>query len=107
MALLLALMSIAQTPNITDFDTFLLSSKPGLSDLEDEGRFAYGVFESLRSRVVARSENDPVEDGDDDRVRMELERGECFSGELKYADAQDCRSCGITLWSKCGKSRGE
>jgi hypothetical protein len=84
MALLLALMSIAQTPKITDFEVeaFLPSSKPGLNDLDDEGRFAYGFFESLKSRVVARSENDPEEDGDDDRVRMELERGECFSGEL-------------------------
>lgn len=89
MALLLALMSIAQTPRITDFGAFLLSSKPGLSDLEG---VAYEFFESFKSRVVARSEDEPVDDGDDDRVR------ECFSGELRYADAQECRSGGcITL----------
>jgi hypothetical protein len=87
---------MAQTPRVTDFgvaEAFLLSRKPGLRDLE-EGRYAYGFFESMRSRVVARSGNDPDEEGDEERVRMELERGECFSGELKYADAQDCRSGG-------------
>lgn len=78
-------MSMAQTPRMTDFEfwAFLLSSKLGLNDLEDAERCAYGFFESLKSRVVARSENEPEEEGDEDRVRIELERGECFSGELK------------------------
>lgn len=44
------------------------------------------------SRVEVRSEYEPVDEGDEDLVRRELERGEDFSGEPRYAEARDCRS---------------
>lgn len=102
MALLLALISIAQTPNTTvllAFEWLLLSIKPVFSDRGDKGRAAcpYLVSLSLVSIVLASSEYDPVDDGEDDLVRIELERCEDFSEELTYPDALDCRSRGYIM----------
>src|SRR5271154_1647362 len=45
----------------------------------------------LLSKVVA-SEWDPIEDGDEDRVRTEAERGDTRSGEFKKGPRRDCLS---------------
>lgn len=54
----LALMSIAQTPNMTG---------------------ATGC----RGPISWKASCDPIEEGEDERVRRELERGDGRSGELK------------------------
>ena len=66
MAFDLALTSIAHTPSTTG--SFVLSS------------------------VAVTSEYELVEEGDDERVTIALERGEPFSGELKREDI-DIREC--------------
>lgn len=57
-ALLLALMSMAQTPRTTNFSR------------------GSAFLESIESRVKARSEHEPVDEGEEDLVKIELDRGE-------------------------------
>ena len=73
-ALLRALISMAQTPNMTDlgFGTCLLSTKGSRREVLERLKPLY--FESLESRVNARSEYEPVEDGEEDLVTKELDR---------------------------------
>ena len=69
-ALLLALISMAQTPNMIDFELgkSLQSSKVSL---RTEKLDPY--FESLESSVNAKSEYELVEDGEGDLVAMKLD----------------------------------
>ena len=71
-ALLLALISMAQIPNMIDFELekSLQSSKVSLR-LRTEKLDPY--FESLESSVNAKSEYEPIEDGEGDLVAMELD----------------------------------
>jgi hypothetical protein len=49
------------------------------------GDFAFSI-------ASAWSERESIEDGDDDRVITELERGDSLSGEPKMVAILDCRS---------------
>jgi hypothetical protein len=81
-ALLRALISMAQTPNMIDFELgkSLQSSKVSL---RMERLDPY--FESLESSVNAKSEYEHVEDGEGDLVATELDAMVC---------QRDCRSFG-------------
>jgi hypothetical protein len=48
------------------------------------------------SIMAAWSERESIEEGDDDRVITELERGDSLSGEPKKVAILDCRSQCIT-----------
>lgn len=48
----------------------------------------------------ARSEYEPTEDGEEDLVIIELDRGDGFSGELIKAEMRDCRSRGCIGWER-------
>lgn len=85
-ALLRAFISMAQTPNMIDFELgkSLKSSKMSLRT----GRLE-PYLESLESSVKAKSEYEHVEDGEGDLVATEL------SAILNGSDKRDCRSFGF------------
>ena len=56
--------------------------------------------EAVESTVGARSEYEPTDEGEEDLVIIELDRGDGFSGELRKAEIRDCRSRGCIGWER-------